>query len=111
MPSPLTSDQVERLAAIALSLADVLEMPLDDWLTDLRRECDPEKHLLTWEAYAAVYKQFTTPSDPKVRRQDVLQVCLLFTRHLPFLPKSERYKALTDEEVDQLCAALTERLT
>lgn len=101
----------ERLAAIAVGLAGVLEMPLEEWLFDLRRESDPDKFLDMWEGYLAIYKQFARPSDPKVRRQDVLQVCLLFTRHFPFLPKCERYKTLTDQEVEEMCAALAARLT
>ena len=55
----LTPGLLSRIEAIAGIFAEVNGQPTADWVKDFRRDLNPEKEIVLWEAMAAAYSVFT----------------------------------------------------
>ena len=50
---------ISRIENIAGMLAEVNSQPVGEWVEDFRRDQNPEKEVVVWEAMAAAYSVFT----------------------------------------------------
>jgi len=39
------------------------DMPLDTWITNFKRDLDPDRELAVWESMAAAYDRYTAGKD------------------------------------------------
>jgi hypothetical protein len=53
--SELTADQIARITRIALALQEHDSSSVDEWLTNMRRDRNPEAEIQTWEELVDVY--------------------------------------------------------
>lgn len=101
----LTEELEKRIRGCFARLAEVDRTPIENLLEDFKRDQNPEKEIMVWEAVADGYEEFLKyrETDPATR-QSAFQVLVQLTMSGDPNPDSKnlRREPLTDTDIEHL---------
>lgn len=77
MHEKLPDELLERIKVVHATFADVDETPLDKWISDFKRDADPEPNVKIWEDMKIAYEDYCDRRElPLETRKEVFRVVL-----------------------------------
>jgi len=101
----LTADQMVKVRRIQKSLAEVYPVPLDETITNFKRDQDPGKEIAIWLKMASAYEKFISkhPQTDFLKKQEAFKLVLLRSMMADREAAQEAgLKALSKEEIGDI---------
>ena len=74
----LPDEIVERIKVVQTVFAEVDPTPLEEWIENFKRDMNPDRELVIWEAMAAAYTSYNADRDMSLdKRKELFRILLI----------------------------------